>query len=143
MKHIFLYFILLFLLVPSQKEKGIVIDIELQPYVFEFISEATKRNVNGYAIVSDINNIIFMNNMPYLGYWHEDSKSVWINPNIKDSIIMRAVVFHEIGHSMDKEHTCYECIDLMSGMLYVAYKKIIFKDEEIWSKELDKFFNNK
>jgi hypothetical protein len=142
MKHIFLYFILLFLLVPSQKEKGIVIDIELQPYVFEFISEATKRNVNGYAVVSDINNIIFMNNMPYLGYWHEDSKSVWINPVIKDSIIMRAVVFHEIGHSMDKEHTCYECIDLMSAMLYVDYKKVLFKDEEIWSKELDKFFKN-
>lgn len=134
----------------------------LQPYLDEFVREASIRNINvnrtikkrleKMDIFSDTT-IVFEHRFSKsdtlnlgkgtVGFTTEDYKNIFVLDSVlKDTLKTRIVVFHELGHFLSKSshHCCGSCYKIMSA--YVPFDASVFKNEELWNLMLNDFFHN-
>lgn len=133
--------------VNCQESKSVWIDNSVLPYVDEFILEAKKRGKDVVPKIMDMEFIGFSRNLkfPIAGYVKKGDSVLVLNESIKfDSILFRAVVFHELGHAVLGLDHCIpkdgcEEGDIMFHETPATFS--IYANEEFWQKKLDRLFN--
>lgn len=135
-----LFYLLLFTTATIYAQQTTVIHKELEPFVLEFVSEAKKRNIDGVAIILNIKEIIYVNDISVFPVPHNTvalydtkNKSIYLDIRVKNYNYKakRLIIFHEIGHSLGLN----DGKGIMSTNIeYKEFKSIIRN----WEKEVDK-----
>ena len=119
------------------------VDVLIEPYVDEFVEEATKRGfTDTIERIKELDGIFMKYMSQYLGLYNIRENTVYINPNIlMDTVITRTIVFHELFHALyDMDHCHEEGSDIMCAVRPYRFTYAIFYDENNWQKALDKEF---
>ena len=90
-----------------KKATPVFVDYQAQKYVLEFYKEAESRGIRTEVIKENIDDIIFYPlEQGYYGFYSPQNRQVVINVvYANDSIILKKVLYHELGHVFGKFHT--------------------------------------
>ena len=119
-------FVVLFLLAASavgqEEEKTFQWNLKLFPFLSNFVNDAEKRDINAKSILFTIDTIgIKEFKRDTLGTCEEIPDrgwNVWIHSGIMcDPVLVRRVLYHEIGHRVGMQHCHERCEHIMSSRI--------------------------
>lgn len=131
-----LIFILLFSISVQSQE----IDSLLVPYVDEYIQSANDYEIDVRSKLWGLRSIRYEGlKTGYLGIYVLDD--VLINRiYIGDSLMTRAILYHEFGHVMGLEHLCKQCYLIMSAT--ADHMDFGNMDNEEWERYKRMYYRN-
>ncbi len=87
------------------------------------------RVINGYVMKG------------ILGFYEPRTKTVYISGAIlNEPTLLKTIIYHELGHSVGMEHTCYNCRYIMSQYMNTENIKKFHSQKDFWDKELKIYF---
>lgn len=105
MKKLITIFIILISLFSNSQEL-VKIEPILEPYVLKFVEAASENNVSSIDKIIKLDSIVLVSNVDYLGL--SKKNSIYINEFcISDVLMLKAVVFHELFHSIYNIEHCH------------------------------------
>lgn len=151
-----LIFTLMLLFLPiscvGQEAEKPFVDYRLQEYVLEFIEEGDKRGFDARPYIKLLDSIYIKKDMDLLimGKYKPEYDGYTLSGEVQinvyctvDSLMLRWVVFHELGHACGYlGHSCEACDNIMSKYPYKDFTYGIYIDEAVWHKYVNILFNN-
>lgn len=126
----------------GQKLPDVYIEPVLRPYVDEYIAEAAERGIDVTPHINNMSMIVFSDLLEYplLGIATKDGYTVAIASFcIMDKSILKAVVFHELTHSIF--NVGHSGTGLMSPVAPVNFRQ--YDCTDFWESTLDEIFEGK
>lgn len=143
MKYLFLV-IVFFISTSYTSNRSVIISEELEPYVQQFIIDADNHGVDGFNIVFNLHGIYKATltkhiDSTFRGMYYDNE--VYIDTiNFVNSVNIKTCLYHEIMHSIGKEHDTINKNSIMFPYRKLDEEVILYSNDSIWNAELNNLF---